>query len=106
MAKILENNKIEFSKEDIISAWNNSPKLINRDEDKFRLCFICKFFMDKLKFEKGDFSWVCEFIDLKNFKLTSDNLIAIHPQCREFRHKDDCTKIVKKIKATQWSAAD
>ncbi|AUM62451.1 hypothetical protein [Spiroplasma monobiae] len=106
MAKILEDNQIEFSKEDLISAWDNSPTLINKDEKKFRMCFICKFFMIKDNFEYGDLSWVCEFIDLKHFNLDSSNIIAVHPGCREFRHKDDCTKIIQKIKAAQWSAAE
>ncbi|AUB31327.1 hypothetical protein [Spiroplasma floricola] len=104
MAKILENNEIEFTKDDLKLAWQNSPTLINKDEKDFRMCFICKFFMIRENFEQGDLAWICEFIDLKHFSLEPVNLIAIHPGCRELRHKDDCTKIVKKIKAAQWSA--
>ncbi|WP_338985392.1 hypothetical protein [Spiroplasma endosymbiont of Diplazon laetatorius] len=106
MAKVLENNEIEFSKEDISYAWENSPTLINKEPEGFRMCFICKFFMIKENFQEGELAWVCEFIDLKKFSLEKENIIAVHPGCREFRHKDDCTKIIKKIKATQWSAAE
>ncbi|AGR41909.1 hypothetical protein [Spiroplasma diminutum] len=106
MAKILETGEIEFSKEDLKSAWLNSPILINKDANDFRMCFICKFFMNKNNFKVGELAWVCEFIDLKHFSLEETNLIAIHPECRELRHKDDCSKIVKKIKLTEWSAIE
>ncbi|QHX36450.1 hypothetical protein [Spiroplasma sp. BIUS-1] len=106
MAKILDNNEIEFSKDDLLAAWENSPILINKEPESFRMCFICKFYMIKENFEKGDLAWICEFIDLKHFNLDSSNMIAIHPGCRELRHKDDCSKIVKKIKSSQWSASE
>ncbi|AHB36080.1 hypothetical protein [Spiroplasma apis] len=105
MATLKEDHTIEFTKEDIESAWNNAPKLINKDENEMRLCFICKFHMIKENFnntEYGYFGWIIELVDLKKMSLEQKNFIAIHPFCRDYRPKQNCSKILKKVNYLLW----
>ncbi|QEH61562.1 hypothetical protein SCHIN_v1c03650 [Spiroplasma chinense] len=106
MAKLDEKGIIEFTEEDIETAWNNSPELVNKEAQEFRMCFICKFHMKRKEFnnlELGKFGWIPEPINIKNFSFESANFVAIHPGCSEFRPKDDCTKILNKVKKMLWA---
>ncbi|ASP28612.1 hypothetical protein SCORR_v1c08400 [Spiroplasma corruscae] len=102
MAKIDEKGIIEFNLEDFDAAWNNAPKLDNKPENEYRLCFICKFHMLKDNLMKGDLPWNIEIIDLKNFSLDKNNFVAIHNNCKEIRPKQNCSKLLLKIKSLRW----
>ncbi|AGR40911.1 hypothetical protein [Spiroplasma taiwanense] len=103
MAKILDNNEIEFSSIDIESAWNNSPKLINKEIDQFRMCFICKFIMNKKDFNNGEFGWVVDFVNLKKITFETSNFIAIHSVCLDLRPNENCSKVLKKVNSIKWA---
>ncbi|AKU80144.1 hypothetical protein [Spiroplasma turonicum] len=98
----LVNDNIEFDDNDFEEAWSNAPKLINKDINDFKLCFICKFHMNKKNIINGDLSWNIFIINLKTISLEKNNFIAVHQNCMELRPKLDCTKLVKKIKQSAW----
>ncbi|AOG60162.1 hypothetical protein SHELI_v1c02070 [Spiroplasma helicoides] len=103
---ILNAEVVEFDKEDLEAAWENAPSLINKDKDEFRMCYICKFHMDKSKFDNdnlGEFGWIVDLIDVKNFSLDQDNFIAIHPRCITFKPKPNNKSLVKKVKKKLWA---
>ncbi|AKX34496.1 hypothetical protein SLITO_v1c08810 [Spiroplasma litorale] len=102
MAKFENNGIIEFDEKDFKAAWDNAPKLINKDENQFRMCFICKFHMEFKDKLKGKMPWNIEIINLNNIELINENFIAIHDGCKELRPKSNCTKIIKKIKSVSW----
>ncbi|AHI52604.1 hypothetical protein [Spiroplasma culicicola] len=104
MAK-LRNGIVEFEKNDVEAGWNNAPSLVNKPENEYRMCYICKFHMIKDEFDNelmGQFGWVVDIINLKTMDFIANNFIAVHPQCIDFRPKADCTKIIKKVKSMQW----
>ncbi|QBQ07448.1 hypothetical protein SGLAD_v1c02490 [Spiroplasma gladiatoris] len=104
MAKF-ENGIIDFDKNDIENAWLNSPGLVNRDEKDYKMCYICKFHMIKTNFnnaELGSFGWIVDLINLKKLDLNSNNFIAIHPWCIEYKKKTDNRSILKKVKSQLW----
>lgn len=105
MATLNQDKILEFNDEDISSAWENAPQLINKNKNEFRMCYICKFHMIKTQFDNktiGEFGWIVDLINLKSFSLEQTNFIAIHPYCIEFRSALNNTKKVKKIISTVW----
>lgn len=105
MATINKDNSIEFSKEDLLGAWENAPELINREPEQVRMCYICKFHMFYDRFDNntiGEFGWSIDVINAKKVDLSPNNFIAVHAFCVEYKKKADNTKLLKKIKNLSW----
>lgn len=105
MAIVNNDNTIMFDETEFKKAWDNAPKLANKDEEEYRLCYICKFHLKRDEFIeiKNDPSfWCIDFIDTKHFSLEPENIVAVHSGCVEIRQKPDARKLLKKIKSVEW----
>jgi hypothetical protein len=100
--------KIIFNQVEKEAAWNNAPKLENLSPAKFRLCYFCKFRIDKsLPIEKTTaenqaLGWIVDLINAKELNFALDNLIVIHEVCLAYHQKLDQTKTLKKVKSLLW----
>ncbi|WP_026389645.1 hypothetical protein [[Acholeplasma] multilocale] len=106
MAKVNEEKGIiEFGLSEFEAAWNNAPVLVNKDATEFRLCYICKFHLERKLFAEiteDGFAWTIDLINTKKPVLEDSNYIAIHRNCVGSRPKKDASKILKYIYATEW----
>ncbi|ATZ18898.1 hypothetical protein ESOMN_v1c05160 [Williamsoniiplasma somnilux] len=97
---------IDFELADLEAAWSNSPILLNKNEIEFRLCYICKFHIERKNFaginQNDSFAWTIDLINAKKPKLEFTNFIAVHQSCIENRQSLDSRKQLKYVKAMKW----
>ncbi|WP_031543294.1 hypothetical protein [Mesoplasma photuris] len=101
-----EKQMVVFDQEEYDQAWDAAPKLINKPEEEFRLCYTCQFHIirnqNDLQTPDGDYNWSIDLINIKKPELTGSNYIAVHSNCIPNRKKDDARKLLKKYYAVQW----
>lgn len=101
-----KTQELDFDYQDLDAAWNNAPFLENKNSDQFRLCYICKFHLERKLFAgvtSDEFGWTIDLINAKKPELIFSNYIAVHQNCVPNRSKMDARKTLKIIKTTKWS---
>lgn len=101
------NEIIEFQEKDFQAAWNNAPILVNKDSAHFRLCYICKYHLQKemadyLLMNDDGFNWTLDLINAKKPVLEPTNYIAVHANCVPNRRQLDSRKQLKRVQKTPW----
>ncbi|ATZ16276.1 hypothetical protein JN01_0311 [Entomoplasma freundtii] len=104
----MEQQKIiEFQASDFEAAWENTPTLVNKKAAEFRLCYICKYHLQKnlaehLLMNHDGFNWTLDLINAKKPFLQPDNYIAVHLNCVPNRRSLDSRKQIKRVLKTPW----
>ncbi|AUF83729.1 hypothetical protein CXP39_02880 [Mesoplasma syrphidae] len=106
MANVNEQKQsVEFEITEFEAAWENAPILENRSKDEYRLCYICKFSIEKKNFaeiSKDEMAWTLDLINAKKPKLVNNNYIAVHKNCISKRFKQDSRRQLKYTWAYKW----